>query len=131
MRVEYAGAIYHVMKRGDRREVIFREDADRELFLETLGPGRSASVDGILECGERRGESIPCRSSGAPELDAFSLRTGYKHIAPAELARRRRRDMFIACDVRDAQAPAGRHVFWCLGNDKRHGRSIPCRSSGA
>ncbi len=37
LRVEYAGAIYHVMNRGDRREMIFREDADRELFLETLG----------------------------------------------------------------------------------------------
>ncbi len=37
LRVEYAGAIYHVMNRGDRRELIFREGADRELFLETLG----------------------------------------------------------------------------------------------
>ena len=37
LRVEYEGAIYHVMNRGDRREPIFREDADRALFLETLG----------------------------------------------------------------------------------------------
>jgi REP element-mobilizing transposase RayT len=37
LRVEYGGAIYHVMNRGDRREEIFREDADRERFLETLG----------------------------------------------------------------------------------------------
>ena len=37
LRIEYAGAIYHVMNRGDRRESIFREEADRELFLETLG----------------------------------------------------------------------------------------------
>ena len=37
MRIEYAGAIYHVMNRGDRREAIFLEDADRVLFLETLG----------------------------------------------------------------------------------------------
>jgi putative transposase len=37
LRVEYPGAIYHVMNRGDRREAIFRVDADRELFLETLG----------------------------------------------------------------------------------------------
>jgi putative transposase len=36
LRVEYAGAIYHVMSRGDRREAIFRDDADREKFLETL-----------------------------------------------------------------------------------------------
>jgi REP element-mobilizing transposase RayT len=37
LRVEYEGAIYHLMNRGDRREVIFLVDADRELFLETLG----------------------------------------------------------------------------------------------
>src|ERR1700722_3207243 len=37
LRVEYAGAIYHVLNRGDRREAIFKDDRDRELFLETLG----------------------------------------------------------------------------------------------
>lgn len=35
-RVEYPGAAYHVMCRGDRQEDIFFTDADRELFLETL-----------------------------------------------------------------------------------------------
>jgi REP element-mobilizing transposase RayT len=37
LRVEYEGAIYHVINRGDRREPIFRDDKDRLLFLETLG----------------------------------------------------------------------------------------------
>jgi REP element-mobilizing transposase RayT len=37
LRVEYPGAIYHVMNRGDRREVIFRDDEDRQRFLTTLG----------------------------------------------------------------------------------------------
>ena len=37
IRVEYAGAIYHVMSRGDRREAIFRDDADRRHFITTLG----------------------------------------------------------------------------------------------
>jgi len=37
LRVEYAGAIYHVMNRGDRREPIFKDDADRQRFVETLG----------------------------------------------------------------------------------------------
>jgi REP element-mobilizing transposase RayT len=36
-RLEYAGAIYHAMNRGDRREPIFHDDADRKRFLETLG----------------------------------------------------------------------------------------------
>ena len=36
LRLEYAGAIYHVMNRGDRREKIFRGKPDREIFLRTL-----------------------------------------------------------------------------------------------
>jgi putative transposase len=37
LRIQYEGAIYHLMSRGDRREEIFRDDADRRRFLETLG----------------------------------------------------------------------------------------------
>jgi len=37
LRLEYQGAIYHVMNRGDHREPIFRDDHDREQFLTTLG----------------------------------------------------------------------------------------------
>ena len=37
LRVEYPGAIYHLMNRGDRREPIFMDDEDRQRFLETLG----------------------------------------------------------------------------------------------
>jgi len=37
LRIEYPGAIYHVMNRGDRRENIFLNDEDRERFLKTLG----------------------------------------------------------------------------------------------
>lgn len=35
-RVQYPGAIYHAMNRGDRREAIFSDDQDRHCFLETL-----------------------------------------------------------------------------------------------
>ena len=37
LRVEYAGAIYNVMNRGDRRELIFIDDSDRQSFVDTLG----------------------------------------------------------------------------------------------
>ena len=37
VRIEYPGAFYHVMARGNRREAIFRSDADRTEFLRTLG----------------------------------------------------------------------------------------------
>ena len=36
LRLEYPGAIYHLMSRGDRREPIFRGDQDRVLFLDTF-----------------------------------------------------------------------------------------------
>ncbi len=35
-RVQYPGAIYHVVSRGDRREDIFLSDVDRHDFLRTL-----------------------------------------------------------------------------------------------
>jgi hypothetical protein len=37
LRVQYRGAIYHILNRGDHRELIFRDDADRQWFLDTLG----------------------------------------------------------------------------------------------
>src|SRR6516225_4286560 len=37
LRIQYPGAIYHVMNRGDQREPIFKDDADRHAFLATLG----------------------------------------------------------------------------------------------
>jgi REP element-mobilizing transposase RayT len=37
LRVEYPGAIYHVLNRGDRCEPIFRDVEDRLKFLTTLG----------------------------------------------------------------------------------------------
>ena len=32
LRIQYAGARYHVVSRGDRREAIFYDDADRGGF---------------------------------------------------------------------------------------------------
>jgi len=36
LRLQYPGAVYHVMNRGDHQEAIFEDDADRQRFLETL-----------------------------------------------------------------------------------------------
>src|SRR5436190_10490068 len=37
LRIQYPGAIYHVASRGDHRERIFKDDRDRQRFLDTLG----------------------------------------------------------------------------------------------
>ena len=45
-RVEYAGAVYHVMCRGNRQESVFRDSHDNEVFLDTLG-------ESCVRCGWR------------------------------------------------------------------------------
>ena len=37
LRIEFAGALYHVTARGDRREAIYDDDEDRREFLRILG----------------------------------------------------------------------------------------------
>lgn len=53
-RVEFAGAVYHVLDRGDRREAIVRDDTDREDFLPTLGSVDSQSDQRSQKNGLRR-----------------------------------------------------------------------------
>jgi len=36
-RIQFKGAVYHVMARGNRRGPIFVDDEDHEMFLRTLG----------------------------------------------------------------------------------------------
>ena len=36
LRIEFAGAFYHITSRGDRREAIYEDDEDREAFLNVL-----------------------------------------------------------------------------------------------
>ena len=37
LRLEYAGALYHITSRGDRREPIYEDDVDRKMFMSLLG----------------------------------------------------------------------------------------------
>lgn len=37
LRLEFAGAFYHVMARGNRREAIFVDEVDRRAFVDALG----------------------------------------------------------------------------------------------
>ncbi|MCX6929401.1 MAG: hypothetical protein NT154_40230 [Verrucomicrobia bacterium] len=39
LRIEYPGAVFHFMNRGDRREDIFRDYEGRHQFLTTMGEG--------------------------------------------------------------------------------------------
>ena len=37
LRIELAGGVYHVTSRGDRRETIFGDDADRRAWVDLFG----------------------------------------------------------------------------------------------
>ena len=44
IRIEYPGAAYHVMARGNHGHDIFKDDPDRRLFLQTLGEACQKTV---------------------------------------------------------------------------------------
>jgi len=50
LRIQYPGAMYHVMSRGNRRQAIFLDDVDRQQFLKTLAAHRPGwlRVDRLL-----------------------------------------------------------------------------------
>ena len=68
LRLEYPGAMYHVLSRGDRREKIFLDDVDRHDFIKTLaeacqktqaGDCRAAPArDNDVNQGDRRASSV-------------------------------------------------------------------------
>ena len=67
-RVEFAGAVYHVLDRGDRREAIFKDDADRRRFLETLGEVCARTGWRVHENGVSfRNENLRVRTGSALE----------------------------------------------------------------
>ena len=76
LRIDFPGAIHHVMSRGDRRENIYLGAVDRQDFLKTLAeakpihrgvvsgkPGISRANAGAIGA-KRRGESQHGGSSG-------------------------------------------------------------------
>jgi hypothetical protein len=90
LRVEYEGALYHLMNRGDRRERIFLCDADRELFLETLGKS--------------------CRKTGW-QVHALCLMANHFHlVAETPRANLNRGDAVVPGHLHNAVQPAAQVV---------------------
>jgi hypothetical protein len=48
LRIEYPGAMYHVMNRRDQREDIFRDDQDRQWIAQRLQMGTWTYVSNLL-----------------------------------------------------------------------------------
>jgi len=60
-RIEYAGAIYHVMNRGNHQGSIFEDDVDRGIFLRTLEESSLASGWVVTWVGRRVEEDSSLR----------------------------------------------------------------------
>ncbi len=37
LRIEYPGAVYHITNRGNEKKAVFKDDTDRQTFLNFLG----------------------------------------------------------------------------------------------
>jgi hypothetical protein len=59
LRIQFPGALYHIVNRGDRSEPIVRDDTDRERFIETLAQA--------------------CQKTGW-RVDAYCLLTDHFHL---------------------------------------------------
>src|SRR5437868_6269367 len=113
LRIQYPGAMYHVMNRGDRREAIFEDDQDRQRFLSTLGEASRRDRAGFSEPAQRSsgqvatGPSTPCSNDpfggvGGPALEhgqpgTFGLAAQRRYDQQAHAARWARPDP--ACDM--------------------------------
>ena len=75
VRIEYEGAVYHVMCRGDRGESVFPSKGDREMFLDTLAEACERTAFEIHydeRAAERRlGQACEVLGVTLPELRAF------------------------------------------------------------
>jgi len=81
LRIEYPGAIYHIMNRGDRREDIFKDDSDREVGgerIETSAEGRSGQSG--------NGSTVAQAINHEPEMDRGPTPNGKLELCLKPLA---------------------------------------------
>jgi hypothetical protein len=69
--VEFPGAVYHVTARGDGRDVIFLEDADRRPLLDLLGRAYRAYGYRLADIAQHLGVHY---STVSPRLKEFEAR---------------------------------------------------------
>src|SRR5437868_2761059 len=94
LRVEYTGAMYHVMSRGDRREAIFLDDVDRQDFIKTLAEA--------------------CQKTGW-QVHAYCLMPNHYHLAlETPEAKSRRGDGLAAKHLHDSSQSSPQTLRPCI-----------------
>jgi hypothetical protein len=86
VRIEYEGAVYHVMCRGDRGESVFPSEGDRETFLDTLA-----------EACERTGFEIHSRVGNAPMEQLSGVCAVPAYRPPTDRARKALKNKMTIC----------------------------------
>ena len=109
MRVEYPGALYHVMDRGDRREDIFVDDVDRQDILKTLA--EACQKTGWQESEESEESDLASRRKADPDKLAIALRVRNETTLSIK---------WIAARVRIGSSKGAKSVLhrWVHGQDK-------------
>jgi len=111
LRVEYPGATYHVMSRGNRREDIFLNDVDRHNFIKTLAEA--------------------CQKTGW-QVHAYCLMRNHYHLLletpNANLISERRMEA-RRLEEADREALRGLQRSWCLG-DKEFKKEMLAKMEG-
>jgi hypothetical protein len=72
-RIHFAGALYHVISRGNRREVIFRDEGDYERYRRILGSWPGHRVKAVADHFHRDPVGI---SQGMQKLEVRLRRDG-------------------------------------------------------
>ena len=75
LRIQYPGAMYHVMNRGDHQETIFCDEDDRKLFVATLAEGCEKTEFQIASFRQARAAELVCGLGAIPGRKA-ALRGG-------------------------------------------------------
>jgi cyanophycinase-like exopeptidase len=79
LHIEFAGALYHITSRGDRREAMFEDDEDRQRFLAVLGEvvARSNWVCQSIaqDCGEKNAAMVVANAR-TKNPDKIGVRVG-------------------------------------------------------
>ncbi len=69
LRIEYPGAVYHVMARGNQGRPIFKDDKDRKRFLETLEESCQKTGWEIAETDRKLNAKSRCHNSRTDPCD--------------------------------------------------------------
>jgi hypothetical protein len=81
VRLQYPGAIYHVMSRGDQQDDIFFDDVDRQDFLKTLAEacqktGWEIHAYCLMVGMDREGFGVATQVRAGEASDRFALAAG-------------------------------------------------------